>query len=374
MKAAKSTFLVLLFLSCLACERHPSGVTDTSDNVSGETPKPESGYCYVEPEENMAQLFWDCLKTQHPKVKPAFEAAQSLEQYGYDTEEDVCELVSKTNLKYDYFIPRGSEEPDNMLVAQFELQCFQTFDDSWMGIVTENAFGYQLEEEDCHREVFAVEYKDGVLTDHDINTLFPESFQIASDYFLRGHFNCLLFANESVIFSNDDFWPIKYNWNGKTFEQDPESVILMNAIGRYSGTFLDWCIVGGKPNGLDENNDVVSDGAVLAHFVVKDGIISEYTVKSPLCGFAQVEEYDEGWHITSKPVAIGFPIKNVLDYEKDPTLLKDTTIVSDHRDGQYVITQQLCHSEDLGVDIFIEFTANDEQSDIACIRVFSKPL
>ena len=379
MRMAKTTFFVLLFVSCFACERYHSGVSDQSDNVAGETakpqPQPERVYHYVEPEENVAQLFWDGLKTQHPKVKPAFDAAKSLEQYAYDTEEDVSELLSKTNLKYDYYIPRGSEEPDNMLVAQFELQCFQTFSNSWMGIVTENAFGYLLEEEDCHREVFAVEYKDGVLTDRDVNTLFPESFQIATNYFLNGYFNCLLFANESVIFSNDDYWPIKYNWNGHTFDQDPESVILLNSIGRYSGKFLDWCYVGGKPNGLDENNDVVSDGEVLAHFIVEDGVISGYNLRSPLCGFAQVEEFDDkGWHITSEPVAIGLPVKNVLDYEKDPTILKDTTIVTDYRDGKYIITQQLCHSEDFGIDIFIEFTANDEQSDIETIRVYSEKI
>ena len=119
----------------------------------------------------------------------------------------------------------------------------------------------------------------------------------------------------------------------------------------------------------------MSDGEVLAHFIVEDGVISGYNLRSPLCGFAQVEEFDDkGWHITSEPVAIGLPVKNVLDYEKDPTILKDTTIVTDYRDGKYIITQQLCHSEDFGIDIFIEFTANDEQSDIETIRVYSEKI
>lgn len=352
----------------LSCGR---GGSSNSSNSRASKPV----YHYVEPEQNIAEIFWDCLKTQHPKVRPAFEAAKALEEYAYDQEEDVTEFFSKTHMIYDYFIPRGSEEDDNMLVARFELQCYQTFDNSWMGIVTANAFGYQLKKEDCHCEVFAVEYKDGILTDRDINTLFPEFFRTATRYFINGHYTCLVFANESVTFSNDDYWPVKYNWNGKTFEQDPESVIMVNSIGRYSGQFLNWYSVGDKPRDLDENNDVVDDEEVLAHFVVENGIVSEYTLQHPICGFAQREEYLDGnWEITSKPVAIGFPIQNVLDYEKDSTMLKDVTIVTDYRDGQYMITQQLCHNKNLGVDIFIEFTAEDEQSDIENIRVYSKPI
>ena len=380
MKAIKVCFGVLFGVFLFSCERfQPSdntGKTDTKPSAKTEVAKV---FHYVEPEENIAKIVWDCLKTQHPEEKPVYEAVKSLEEYGYGDEEDITQFPSKTHMVYDFYIPRGSEEPDNMLVAGYELQCYQTLEDSWLGVLTKHAHGYELDEQYYGKEILAVEYKNGNLTDRDINTLFPESFKIASNYFLGDHFSCLDFHNESVVFITDEYWPIRFNWNGRNFEQDPESVIMENAIGRFNGDFCPHGCFGysfgdNNPRNLDEHSNYVRDGETLAHFVIEDGKITEYTLESPVCGFAQVEVYHDGWRIASKPIAIGFPIKNVLDYEKDPTMIKDTTIVTDYRDGKYVITQQLCHSVDFKCDIFIEFTAKDEQSNIETIRVYRKEI
>lgn len=322
---------------------------------------------YVEPKENIAEIIWNCLKTKHPEVKPAYDAAKSLEEYGYDNEEDVTEFLSKTHMKYEYIIPRGSEEYDDMLVAIYELQCYQTLNDSWMGIVKKHVNGYQLNQQDCNSKVFAVEYRDGILTDRDVNALFPESSQLAEQYY---SFPSFITDNEGLLFQSSNYWPVRLLWNGKTFEQDPKSVILTCDIHKFYGWFDRECFVklGEVAENLDANNDCVEDGEVLAHFDVQDGIVVGYTVKSPKCGFAQTEN---GYSITSKPIAIGFPISNVIDYE-GYTHDKDNTIVTGHRDGKYVITQQLNHDKNIRRDIFIEFIADDEQSDIESIRVYTK--
>ena len=359
---------ILLGISLVSCE--------TRVNEPKTTSEPKPTYQFVEPEENMAQLVWDALKTQHPKVKPVYDMAVDLEFF---YEDDITEFENSICMKYEYFVPRGSEEPDNLLVAVYKLCCYQTFNDSWLAIVTKDARGYELDEEYVGKEIFAVEYQDGNLTDRDINALFPESFKIVQDYFSNNYYDCLIFNNDNFIFSTDCYWPIKYNWNGETFEQDPESVVMENAVENFHGFFrvrgASGLSLGNEPNGLDENNDFVRDGRRLAHFLLEDGKVVGYTLEDPICGFVQLDDYLDGIStIVSKPVAIGYPIENVLDYEKKPLCIKDTTATAGYRDGKYVITQQLMHNNLERFDIYIEFTAEDEDSDIESIRVYITPI
>lgn len=359
---------ILLGISLVSCE--------TRVNEPKTTSEPKPTYQFVEPEENMAQLVWDALKTQHPKVKPVYDMAVDLEFF---YEDDITEFENSICMKYEYFVPRGSEEPDNLLVAVYKLCCYQTFNDSWLAIVTKDARGYELDEEYVGKEIFAVEYQDGNLTDRDINALFPESFKIVQDYFSNNYYDCLIFNNDNFIFSTDCYWPIKYNWNGETFEQDPESVVMENAVENFHGFFrvrgANGLSLGNEPNGLDENNDFVRDGRRLAHFLLEDGKVVGYTLEDPICGFVQLDDYLDGIStIVSKPVAIGYPIQNVLDYEKKPFSIKDTTAVARYVDNRYVITQQLMHNTLERFDIFIEFTAQDEQSDIESILVYTQPI
>ena len=369
MKAIKFFTLILLGAAMMACGRHGSGSGST-----GKAPKPV--YHYVEPEENMAELVWTALKTQHPKVKPVYDFAVDLDFFD---EDEITNLETKTHMKYDYFVPRGTEEPDNLLVAVYELSCYETFDSTWVAIVTKNAYGYELDEEYAGKEIFAVEYKDGTVTDLDVEDLLPESFELAEDYFSNNYYECLLFYNDAFVFSTDCYWPIRYNWNGEDFEQDPESVVMENAVDNFHGFFrvkgAGGLSLGREPQGLDANNDFVRDGEVLAHFFVEDGKITGYTLEDPICGFAQLEDTQDGvFTIASKPVAIGYPIENVLDYKKKPLSIKDTTATAGYRDGQYVITQQLMHNNLERFDIFIEFTAEDEDSDIETIHVYTIPI
>ena len=370
MKTSKVFFVMVLFLSMLACERTTNGKNlgnETSDHV----------YRFVEPREEVAQLVWDALKIQHPEVKPVYDLAVDID---YVSDDEATIFFSKTHLKYNYFVDRGSEEPDNMLVGIYEVQCYRYADDSWIGIVTKDARGYELDEKYHGRKVFAVEYKNGTLTDHDLGTLFPDSFKIATDYFVDHIYgNCFAFDNEGITFQSSQYWPIRVNWNGTRFEQDPESVILENSIENFYGYFdaknLGYLSIGKEPKGLNDNDDFVYNGEVLAHFILKDGKISGYSLESPKCGFVQVKDYQDGMPvITSKPIAIGFPIQNVLDYEKKPLSIKDNTIVAGYKGGSYVITQQLMHNTLERFDIFVEFAAKDENSNIETIRVYSEEI
>lgn len=365
MKTIKLFIAVLLGATLLSCGHGGSG---------SRASKPV--YHYVEPQENVAELVWTALKTQHPKVKPVYDLAVDLDVFN---EEDITEFETKTHMKYDYFVPRGTEEPDNMLVAIYELGCYQSFDSSWVAIVTRRAEGYELDEDYAGKEIFAVEYRDGLVTDLDLDDLFPESFDLAQEYFHNNYYDCFLFYNDAFVFSTDCYWPIRYNWNGEGFDQDPESVIMENAVESFHGFFqvkgASGLSLGREPHGLDANNDFVRDGEVLAHFFVEDGIITGYTLEDPICGFVQTEDYHDGISvITSKPIAIGYPIENVLDYEKKPLSIKDTTATAGYRDDKYVITQQLMHNNLERFDIFIEFTAEDEYSDIESIRVYITPI
>ena len=361
MRGIKAFVIVLTSLLLVACGRN----------------KPTQAYQYVEPEEDIAALVWTCLKTQHPAVKPVYDLAVDI---NYADDDEATQMISKTHLKYNYFIDRGYEEPDNMLVAIYELQCYRTFDDTWIGIVTKEARGYELDEAYQGQNVFAVAYKDGTLTDLELGTLFPEAFKIATDYFENNIYgSCFVFDHEGIDFRSSRYWPIRFNWNGNRFEQDPESVILENTIHNFYGYFyakgIGYLSIGKAPEGLNNNNDFVDNGEVLAHFILKDGKISGYSLESPQCGFVQTEDYQDGMPvITSKPIALGYPIQHVLDYEKKPLSIKDTTIVAGYQDGRYVITQQLMHNTLERFDIFVEFAAKDENANIESIRVYSEEI
>ena len=289
-------------------------------------------------------------------------------------DDEPVESPLKTVFNYDYYILRGSEEYEENLGAFYKLMCYRTLEGSWLGIVVKRTFGYSLEEKDRGFKIFAVEYKNGTLIDRDINSLFPEFFQTAKSYYEHNQTSpCLVSDGKGLVFQSSNYWPVRFLWNGNTFELDPESVILTDNIDNTYGWFSGKCFVklGESTDELDVNNNCVEDGEVMAHFDVEDSIVVGYTVKSPKCGFAQARD---AYTISSKPVAIGFPIGNVLDYEKTPYGIKDHTIVTEHRDGNYVITQQINHNKSIRRDIFIEFIAKDEQSNIESIRVYTKEI
>lgn len=357
--------MALLTLAFVGCERFKA-------------PKPAPVYHYVEPEENIAELIWNCLKTQHPEVRPVIEAAKRTEQQGYMAEEKAAKFLSKTSLDYEYYTEVGEypgEEYDSPLYAHYQLYCYQTLDNSWVGIVIKDIGGQEISKNN-EQNLFIVEYQSDTLIDRTINTMGPESFEVATNVSRYQYDESLVFDTVSIAFITQKFWPMKFNWNGSAFEQDSETVYLENSIDPFRGTFYT------HDAGhffLDMDNKNVGEylivkGDTLAHFTYRENSwLSEYTVMSPKCGFAQtIGHIGNHSTVTSKPIAIGYPIQNVLDYEKKDFVLKDTTIVTGYINGKYVITQQLANNKRDRINIFIEYTANDENADIESIRVYSE--
>lgn len=389
MREAK-VVLLLCLLTFMACERqktqHDSAKIDLDTLVVAS--QTEQVYHYVEPEENIVEQVWEILKAEHPEVQPVSEAIDVLfEKYNSNRViRRTMDFPTKTEMYYDIEVP-GKNGIDLRVV--YEMKCYRTLDDSWLAIVMKyvNNNMEEFEEVRDGKEIFAVEYKGETLTDQDIETLMPEFFQTIALFHQKNPLNRnLQFDNDGFDFISNDFWPVRFNWNGKAFDQDPKSVILAKGINASWGSFdyahvyshpyglffgNDYISLGGEPTKIDSNYNYVDNGEIIAHFDVVDGKITGYALKSPKCGFPQSKNHKG---INCKPIAIGFPISNVLDYEKKNNALKDTTLVAGYKDGEYVITQQLDENWGKKQNTFIEFTAKDEHSDIESIRVYVKTI
>ncbi|MBP5796946.1 MAG: hypothetical protein J6W26_01545 [Bacteroidales bacterium] len=337
-------------------------------------------YTYVEPEENIAKKVWKLLTEGHPEVEPVILEAIDFDYY---SQEECTESKSKTELYYDYFVPQGSEEEDSFLVAQYHLKCFQRLDGSWIGLVIKYVHGYGLNEKDCGRELFAVHYDGTKVAPYDLHQVLPQTFAFMEDYYTHSYDKCFYFSDDALFFSNAEYWPIELKWNGNNLEKSSESVILASAVQMAFGDFIYMdkgqynTIQIGDPCNQKDGIFTDSQGNALAHFDVKDGLIEGYTLVSPLCGVVQSFDYDSDFgvsRITSKPIALGYPIQNVLDYNKGYNI-KDTVVSQGMKDGRYFITQQIAHDKLYKKrDIFIDYTAKDEHSAIEEIRVYSYPL
>lgn len=347
----------------------------------------QNTYTYKEPEENIAKQIWDLLTLEDPKVQPVIAVANDFDYY---TQEECTISKSNTELKYDYVIPQGFAEDDNYLAALYELKCYQKLDNTWIALVLKNVHGYGLDEKDCGQDFYAVHYDGEKTTPCELETIAPEAYRFIQANVNSGYislYDNLSFENTAFRISNSTFWPIMYNWNGKVFNQDPESLMLQSTVDLYRGDFSYY--ESGNYYGFDigqyrdyllsmkGDNLIDSKGNVLAHLECNDGIVEGYTLESPSCGVAQQVDYISDKYIyiiKSKPIALGYPIQNVLDYQKG-YWMKDTVVSQGMSDGKYVITQQLAHDKINGKrDVYIEYIAKDEHSNIEKIHVYSHPI
>lgn len=341
-------------------------------------------YTYVEPEENIAAQIWNLLTQENTEVQPVIAAAIDIDYY---TQEECIASKSNTELEYDYFIPQGFAEDDNFLAANYLLKCYQKRDNSWIALVLKDVHGYGIDEKDCGQELFSVHYDGEKTTPCELETVCTDFTQFAKANLKDPVTDKIIFENTAFTLSSSYFWPIRYNWNGKVFIQDPESTWLISSVDLYHGDFYFFDKGDRQGINIGEHHDAIdsmkgddytdSKGNVLAHFEFTDGIVEGYTLESPLCGVAQAVEHVTEYYIpmiTSKPVALGYPIQNVLDYDRG-YWMKDTVVSQGTTDGKYVITQQISHDKLFKKrDVFIEYTAKDEHSNIEKIHVYSYPI
>ena len=367
----KNSIPILIALALLAAS---CGGGSTTHNQSGDAAT-KPAYQYVEPTEDIAHIIWDYLtKNDHDIWDAALEADDN------DQLEDCLTFESKSAMKFGFSYHTGPADGNSYYAAQLQMKCYQMPDSSWLAVIAQQVqFSTQLEEyEEYYRpKIYALNYKNGKITRTDSTKIFPKEFFVLNrdgkNIEWRIHWTL---GNTYIVGHTHQYWPVKFNYDGEKFVTDPETAIVANAISSSNGEFrllldttfyyIDWDREPEKWLGVKSDGIMKDlDGNPIARLTLTDGKITAYTIIGKGYGIAQdYKSYDS---ISCKPVALGYPIKNVLDYDKSN---QDTTIKQGTKDGKYVITQQLEHSDTFHRDVFIEYVAKDENSPIESIHVY----
>ena len=371
--------IIILFCAALTLAACGGAATQNAGTDSASTNDGGSEQTTA-PQDTIAKTIWEKLKTDDPHISRVVECGNEFEYNYYKDEQE--KYFSKTSMDYKYHVPRGSEEPDNFINALYRLQCYPMSDGGWLAIVEQSVNGYALKKEDCGYKIFVVKYNDGNLSYPKNADYFPECFSFVEGKleteFQRDRSH-IQYSDNEIYYRTTSCWPLKFVWNGKKFETP--SKFIFNAVSMYNGSFSsrysNYASIGkkweGSPNGIfREKSD---SGKALAKLELQDQIIVGYTILDSLSGVVQDSNSDS---ITHSPIALGYPIKNVLEYKDNPKAwshhMKDSTISKGMKDGKYVITQHLEHdTRDARRDIFIDFVAKDENSPIEAIKVYSSP-
>ena len=372
----KKSFLLIPALAAFTLLSCGGGSSNQDGNDTKTT------YQYVEPQDSIVKIIWNKLQTDDPKVANTMSLAK---KFNYMPQSKAETFNSKTNMEYFYQIP-NEDCHDNPLSAKYRIQCYQKLDESWIAFVDESVYGEDIENEDCSSRYYVVQLKDGNLIFAKNSDYFPESFQIAEAHVGAKRVDNIGFSNTGLCYYSEYCWPLIYSWNGNTFNFD--SKIILNSVNTYDGRLIisdvegDYKSVSLCEVAKDYPDGVVKDskGKILAKLDIKDGKIEGYTVVDSTCGVVQYTDYKQGISnagsvccVDHDPIALGFPIKNVLNYKKDKRL-KDTATTQATVDGKFVVTQYI-HREERGNDsrdVFIEYTAKDQNSPIESIRVYIK--
>ena len=388
---------ILAFYACSGGSNQNQSNTDSTQNsIPEEIPntQPQALFEYVEPQENIAKIIWEKLLETNDTLKKSVATAKKwdikgLDEYykGISKEE---KYPSKTRMEYFSLIPGAEGEFDGL--AFYKLQCYQMSDKSWTAALFNliNIYNEDYTSEITDHSFRTFHFKDGNLEENTSKTDLPKPKKQPLNNFYGDYYNCYVeFDTIGFTFVNSSFWPLRYNWSGEKFIPQSDNVDVSNLITEY-GSLDYFCSFGGyleniekykKDYGYLKDNSYFNKqtNEKIIDFEINDNKISAYTVFSKQIGFAQEKNHYEtpynGYfnYPVSKPVAVGFPIKNVLSYKKD-NCLKDTDIKKENKDGYYIITQHLQKDKYEKRDIYISFYAKDENSDIEKIRVYTVPL
>ena len=378
MRTIKSILLLSLALVLCSCPSNKSN--QPSEQPSQQTQVQE--HQYIEPDENIAQIIWEELVEEDPYIHEIVNEAKEYQGY-WDTKPEP-QYPSKTSM---IFFHVGDEfDGDINEMAFFQLQCYQKLDQSWIGVMYVNCID-QSSEYPILAGLTACSYKDG----HVINNLpeidlpldCPQSIMhYKNDYAWR---DCVVnFDVRGFELNPHKFWPIRYDWTGEKFVMDPNSVVLSNDF--MDGMLEPYNFSRNCNNGLNfydfkvDNQYGIYEGETnqkVLQLKFTDSELSEVDILSPKIGIAFAEE--EVPHpivycrrAASKPVALGQPIKNVLEGKKDKDIYNEIT--ESDIDGLYTLTQHLKVDKTLHKDIYAEYQAKDKNSVIESFRVYALPL
>ncbi len=337
----------------------------------------QTAYKFAQPKNNVAKEIWNLLKADEGTcIYHILAEAEKIDKDRFDNAEH---FKSNTSMEFDFSIPHSYESVCDSVEVKCQLQCYQMKDGSWLAFFYQYSYNvYSLNF--CEGvDIYAVQYKNGKLIFHNTDKFFqPKEYMRAMDYFSSTYMRPNIELSDTEInMTSEMLWPIKFVWNGKTFESSSDLVVkAMRSFGDficYEGFDLSlknpitipaigsqW---GGNTDGIYRG----FEGKKVAKFDVQNGIVEGYTLLDPMYGIEQ--EVSSTFHISSAPVAIGYPIKNFKAMNDEYPVNREM------KDGKYVVTQQLDHDTKYKRrDIFLELTAQDENSPIQTIRVYSNPL
>ena len=371
--------LLFLSLAVLLCS-----CPGNNNNPKGDQPsQPEvQKYHYVEPEENIAQIIWEKLIVEDEYFNETVKAAK--EYKGYRDTKPEPQYTSKTSM---LFYHTGDEfDGDVNEQAFFQMQCYQMTDQSWIAVIYENCIN-SFSDDPVQTGLLYCHLKDGELSEEfpeiDLPWECPQSIMhYKSDYAWR---YCVVnFDTQGFEMTPDKFWPIRYDWTGEKFVMNPNSVVLSNDF--MDGMLEPYDFSRSNKNRLDfydfkvDNQYGIYEGETgqkVLQLTFTDSQLSDVDILSPKIGIAFAEE--EVPHpivycrrAASKPVALGQPIKNVLEGKKDKDIYNEIT--ESTKDGLYTLTQHLKVDKTLHKDIYAEYQAKDENSAIESFRVYTLPL
>ena len=380
----KHTLLLLPAFAMMACGggSQGGGSDQNSDSTAAVTEEEQPSaplFNYVEPQEEIAKIIWEKIQATYPDIKKKVAAAKK-----WQMDEDLGDYFNgasqkerypqKTRMIFYNLVDAAEGSWDDLVY--YKLQCYQNNDGSWTALF----YDYDnTNQQGASLRTFL--YKDGALSDNTTQTDIPKAYDIKGN--LDYTYTTFICDTIGVTVIPDDCWPVRYNWNGEKFVKDPKSAELRKIIDGDGS--IRWVRLNYEPKiegwvseeGYTLENNVISKaGKKIADLEVADNKISAINIVSPDLGFAQQYEYTKDrWGnsyikvYTSKPVAVGYSIKNVFDKADS-----DPDYTTEKKDGYYVATRRTYRNKYNKYDVMISFYAKDENSNIEKIRFYTVPL
>ena len=379
------TALALLLAACGGSGTDSSHTVSTTDSTGSDGSHTASApaYHYTEPKDSIVRIIWNKVKEEDPAVKRVIAAAVKLNTVPQSKAEN---FTSKTQLDYRFECFTEWDNDYNPLVAYYQLQCYQMLDSSWIAVLDQRIDGSKVDSKDCGSKISVVKYKDGVLSFPDYKTFFPRQIRtvelVNSITSARKRF---LFDNLGIRFCGYECWPLQFTWNGSTFDCDSKEIVnRINCyhynIDTYDKTIVNF-LLGHKYTYSPDKVFKSKDGTILLKLDVSAGIsqgekcdvLAGYTVVDSSVGMVTESDYDKDNDITfisQEPIALGYPIKNVLNTKWSRERESDSSLTKETKDGKLYLTYKKQSDKR---DYYLEFVAKDENSNIESIRVYSEP-
>lgn len=333
----------------------------------------------------IAKVIWDAIVAEDSLIGSSVEAARTFVNEEYETQ-NLPEYLSNTHMKY-YRMGEVSEGQIDQ-VAYYEMQCYPMKDHSWIAVVY-GFFNNNCDYGPCLAGLYSYHFKEGeLLGDNPPIGLPSECPQSAMKSMENWPWmRCAVdFDETGFVVMPNNFWPIRYNWTGERFEMDSQSVMVANDFNngdiapydfsRKNTRGLDYYPFEVGPDYLITNGET---GEQVLQLEFENEQLSVINILSPKIGIAFTTDWMSSpysdyylFYNTSLPVALGQPIRNVLESEKSEDLHKE--ILESTQDGRYTLTQHLKVDKSNHKDIFAEYQAKDKDSRIERFRIFGLPL